>query len=75
MKPYEQRTFKEFLREICDEECAPKSFKEALVMWLLVLLFFGAIEAGAFFGGYFWILPVIGVPASLYGMWRVGGWK
>ena len=53
----------------------PKTFKEGMTLWLLFVLFCASIGAGAYFGGFYWILPVIGVPASLYGMWRVGGWR
>lgn len=52
-----------------------RTFKEGAALVVLFAIFCASIYIGARFGGYFWIIPVIGVPASLYGMWRVGGWR
>ena len=53
----------------------PKTFKEGAALAVLFAIFLASIYIGARFGGWYWILPVYIVPASLYGMWRVGGWE
>lgn len=53
----------------------PRSFKEGFVLGVLLGGLCGSLAIGAKLGGWYWIIPVLGVPLSLYGMWRVGGWE
>ena len=74
MNQNKRKSIRELLAELNDDYM-PETFGEAVAMFMPCVLLFGSIGLGAWLGGWYWIIPMLGVPASLCGMWRVGGWE
>lgn len=72
MNQNKRKSIRELLAELNDDYM-PETFGEAFAMGLYYVLFCLTILVGVRFGGWYWTVPILGVPAALYGFWRVGG--